>query len=164
MDRRQSFALEIGTELLDRLVAMAKTRGCSVSKLALDILGDFVRDDESRGTGAERRTFKRFPVEVPAMVYVTNKNSVGRYHSAKVVDISMGGARISVAVGRGDELEIIRGDSEFEIILAAKDDPVPLYFRCRSRRVVPEEDAVDIGASFQESDEVSRGLLQQYLM
>jgi hypothetical protein len=111
----------------------------------------------------EKRRYKRTITSIPAFI---NKNGSGKEIApiGSIMDISLGGLRVSIP--RGMKYKVLTGlrKAEFEITFTLPGEKEPIRVNCKSRRVVDSEDNIHVGASIIDADFHSYKSLTDYLM
>jgi len=118
------------------------------------------RDFSDRGQ-VERRRYPRKQVTLPAYVEVS-KGSVTQ-HGAVILDLSLGGMRLSVPKECVSKIYEKGEKSHFETSFTLPSENKPVRLVCKPERVVPSNGNVYVGASFVDADFTAYQRLQQYL-
>ncbi len=151
--------------LLERLAVIGKKSALSVSALLNEIVATYLEtNDPLFKQCEEKRNFKRRKIILPAMIFEkSTTDMVGRYYSATILDLSLGGVRLSFPLHRNGKTEIINKGAEFEVIFSMDDDSDPMYFRCSLNRIHKSGHSIQLGAAFCETDPQSHERLQKNL-
>jgi len=118
------------------------------------------RDFSDRGQ-VERRRYPRKQVTLPAYVEVS-KGTVTQ-HGAVILDLSLGGMRLSVPRECVSKIYEKGEKSHFETSFTLPSENKPVRLVCKPERVVPSNGNVYVGASFVDADFTAYQRLQQYL-
>jgi len=118
------------------------------------------RDFSDRGQ-VERRRYPRKQVTLPAYVEVS-KGTVTQ-HGAVILDLSLGGMRLSVPKECVSKIYEKGEKSHFETSFTLPSENKPVRLVCKPERVVPSNGNVYVGASFVDADFTAYQRLQQYL-
>jgi hypothetical protein len=162
----QTRGLYIDEVLLERLAELGKTNSISVSALINELITSYLEENDPQWfKNKDKRLFKRKRVMIPAMIYKSSESElVGRYHSTTILDLSLGGIRLSFAPESTCKNEIDKDGSEFEVLFSLDKESEPIVLRCTLSRVKNTEHGVQMGASFCEANAHSHEYLQKYLM
>jgi Acetyltransferase (isoleucine patch superfamily) len=109
--------------------------------------------------------FKKEKRRFPRMTFISKGGSgEAKSHIGSIMDISLGGLRISIP--REMEHKVLTGSqmNEFEIMIALPDENEPIHLNCKSLRVTYSKDNIDVGASIIDSDFRSYRALIHYLL
>ncbi len=158
--------LYIDEVLLERLAKLGKNNSLSISALLNEIIGSYLEKHDPNWLKKEnKRLFQRKRVMIPAMIYKSSESElVGRYHSTTILDISLGGIRLSFTPDSTTKNEIEKEGSEFEVIFSLDKEGEPVVIRCSPTRVKDTEHGIQVGAAFNEANSHSHEYLQKYLM
>ena len=111
----------------------------------------------------EKRRYTRTITSIPAFI---NKNGSRKaiIPIGSIMDISLGGLRVSIP--RGMKYKVLTGlrKTGFEITFTLPGEKEPIHVNCKSRRVVDSEDNIHVGASIIDADFNSYTALANYLM
>jgi hypothetical protein len=115
------------------------------------------------GFKEEKRRFPRMTTSVPAFI---SKGGSGeaKLHIGSLMDISLGGLRISIPRAMKHKVLTIPQTNEFEIMIALPDENEPIHLKCKSRRVTYSKDNIDVGAFIIDTDFRSYKALVHYCM
>jgi len=151
-------------EISNSLKKIAEEERLSISAVIENTIYNHLKGKKAlHGLEKERRLYPRKQVSLPAFIMDTS-SGVKEFKTGKVLDISLGGIRLSIPRGLKLEISTDSETSEFHIIFTLPEATQPLNLRCKSQRVVEYEEDIQIGASFVDSDFNSYQTLQQYLM
>jgi hypothetical protein len=158
--------LYIDESLLERLAELGKNNSLSISALLNEIIGSYLEENDPQWSKKEnKRIFQRKRVMIPAMIYKSSKSElIGRYHSTTILDISLGGIRLSFTPDSTSKNEMDKDGSEFEVIFSLDKEGEPVVLRCNLTRVKDTEHGIQVGATFSEANSHSHEYLQKYLM
>jgi hypothetical protein len=136
----------------------------SMSLVIEDIISSYLQDNKAlQSTEKEKRRFLRKGVNIP-VVFRDLDAEASQLQAGTILDISLGGMRISFSNGYCDEISIGGQDNEFEAIFTLPNEKRPISIKCRPHRVIADMDDKQLGASFVDSDFSSYKTLQSYLM
>jgi hypothetical protein len=113
--------------------------------------------------GQEKRKYNRKQVSLPAFI-MDSGPATKDFKTGKVMDISLGGIRLSVPRGVDMTVSTDNETKEFHIIFTMPDAMQPINFKCKSKRVVECGGDLHVGATFVDSDFQSYQALQKHLM
>ena len=115
------------------------------------------------GFKKEKRQYPRIITSIPA--FISNGGSgEEKLRIGSIVDISLGGLRISIPRGMKYKVLIGPQTTEFEIITTLPDENKPIQLKCKSQRVVYSKDNIHVGASIIDADFHSYKAFKNYLM
>ncbi len=137
----------------------------SMSLVIEDIITSYLQDNNAlASTGKEKRRFLRKGVNIPVVVRDPDAEA-SQLQAGTILDISLGGMRISLSNGYGDKISSMGGqDDEFEAIFTLPNEKRPISIKCRPHRVITSTEDNQLGASFVDSDFSSYKTLQSYLI
>ena len=94
----------------------------------------------------EKRQHPRIITSIPAFIS-GGSSGEEKLRIGSIVDISLGGLRISIP--RGMKHEVLNGlqATEFEIITKLPNENKPIHLKCKSKRAVYSKDNIHVGAS-----------------
>ena len=115
------------------------------------------------GFKKEKRQYPRMATSVPAFISKGGSKEA-KLHIGSIMDISLGGVRISIPRAMKHKVLTDPLTNEFEIIIALPDENEPIHLKCKSRRVSYSKDNMDIGASIIDTDIHNYKALKSYLM
>ena len=133
----------------------------SVIEKILQIRLETIKD--RRIVGGERRYYNRRQVSLPAFI-IDSAPRDNAIQTAKVIDLSLGGVRITVP--KEINLSICRdteGD-QFHIIFTFPDVAHPIKMKCQPQRISDCGKELQIGASFVDADFKGYQDLQAHLL
>jgi len=160
--RRQ---ITLAGDICRSLEAFAAKNNMELEYLVNHILKNYLeKNNMSREAVSENRKFKRKNVIIPALMYEKlGKKEAGKCLSATVLDIAIGGLRLSVPFEVESEIEFIEDQTEFDVVLYLVSTEILSRFRCQLTHVQKTEHTINVGASFLECDEYSLQQLTEYL-
>ena len=110
----------------------------------------------------ERRRYPRKQVTIPAYVEVCEAGVT--QHGAVILDLSLGGMRVSVSKECVSKIYERREKPHFEMSFTLPSENKPVRLVCKPERVVPSNGNAYVGASFVDADFTAYQRLQQYLV
>jgi hypothetical protein len=151
-------------ELRDALETVAREDRRSLSSMIELILTDHVKRsrDFSDRDQTEKRRYPRKQVTIPAYVEVANAD-VTQY-GAVILDLSLGGMRVSIPKECLSKIYERGKKSLFETSFTLPSEKKPVRVVCEPERMVPSSGNVYVGASFVDADFAAYQSLQQYLI
>jgi len=118
-----------------------------------------------QGCEQEQRRYTRKQVSLPAFILDQNKDAEPKgFRTGKVLDISLGGIRLSIPQGVKLEISSDGDTNEFHIVFTLPDATQPINMKCKPQRVSDSGEDVYVGASFVDGDFHSYQNLQKYLI
>jgi hypothetical protein len=165
MRKETTICFRSSEELRSALETLARGDRRTLSSVIELILTDYVRANSKLAEPArqEKRKFPRKPTTVPA--YVRNCMGDVANHGAVILDMSLGGLRVSVPKEWGTQLtsETAKG-RQFEASFALPERSTPVRVVCEPERVVPSVGHLHVGARIVDADFEDYQLLQRHLM
>jgi hypothetical protein len=152
-------------EVRDSIEKIRQNTKRSISSVIEDIISCYLRDNnKSLECGdKEHRRFSRKEVAIP--VVIKDPDEEARMLQAGIIlDISLGGLRISLPKDFVGEASITSNSNEFEAIFTLPNEKRPISIKCKPQRTISTDDAKQMGASFVDSDFSSYKTLQSYLI
>jgi len=148
----------------DSLETIAAKERRTISAIIETLLYDHLKEKKAlQGMKQERRGYTRKQVSLPAFIVETNsENKI--FHAAKVMDISLGGIRLSIPQGVSLAISNDKETSELHIIFTLPEATKPIDMKAIPQSVSECGDDIQIGASFIDSDFISYQALQQHLI
>jgi predicted DNA-binding protein len=151
-------------EIRTALEAVSHKTKRSISLVIEDIISSYLKDNEAlQGTEKEKRRFLRKGVNIPVVVRDQDAET-SQLQAGTIMDISLGGVRISLSNDYAYEISIGGQDDQFEAIFTVPTEKRPISIKCRLHRVITNTDDKQLGASFVDSDFSSYKTLQSYLI
>jgi len=148
-----------------KLDPVARARNQSTHELIREILEGFlVVNQVDTEVKTERRVYRRKEVVLPAMIYEQSTNGdMGRYFSATIVDVSIGGARLAFPLDRKGRIKFLSSSKDFEIVCYFPDSEVLCRFKCNPKYLAKNDGNVQVGAAFSETGPESFEPLSNFL-
>jgi hypothetical protein len=127
------------------------------------LFSDLKSREVSKGFKKEKRQYPRIITSIPAFIS-NGRSGEEKLRIGLIIDISLGGLRISIP--KGMKYKVLNGSktTEFQIIAKLPDGNKPIHLKCKSRRVVPYKDNIHVGASVIDADFHSYKAFKSYLM
>jgi len=149
-------------KLRGRLETAAREDRRTLSSLIEVILTDYLERDRGFSDRMERRRYPRKQVTIPAYVEVSGAGATR--HGAVILDLSLGGMRVSVPKECVSKIYEKGKKSHFETSFTLPSENKPVRVVCKPERVVPSNGNVYVGARFVDADFTASQRLQQYLV
>ena len=146
------------------LESMANKDRQTISFVIETILYNHLKEKKALDSiGREKRKYTRKQVSLPAFI-MDSGQAAKDFKAGKVMDISLGGIRLSIP--KGLDMAICTDDetNEFHIIFTIPDATQPINFKCKPKRVIECGKDLHVGAAFVDSDFKSYQTLQRHLM
>jgi len=119
-------------------------------------------DKALKGIHRDRRHPERKEVILPAFIGEVHSQAE-KFGTGTILDISIGGIRLSVPKGTNLEKIGIETD-EFSVTFSLTSKPQPIKVKCQPKWVSDSTEAVQIGAAFVDPNFQIHETLQKYLM
>jgi len=151
-------------DLHQSLVKIAQKEKRSLSSIIEFVLTNYMTDRKSfKGFTKERREYPRKGILAPVLIK-QHASGETKLDTGSITDISLGGVRITMP---RDTKCLISDDTQtykFEILFTLSNENKLIYLTCEPRRVLKDEESIQIGASFVDADFQSYKALQTFLM
>ena len=146
------------------LEKIAAERRQTISAVIETMLYNHMKDNKAfHGNKQERRGYKRKQVSLPAFFMEANAETK-TYRTAKVVDISLGGIRLSIPQGLNMSVCRDMETNELHIIFTLPEASQPINVKCKPQNICEQGDEIQIGAAIIDSDFNSYQALQKHLI
>ena len=164
MKKDSLICFRLSRDLRDAVIKVAKERRQSLSSTMEIALINYLNEREAmKDIENDRRQYPRKPLSIPAFInHYSSENS--QLNEASVLDISLGGIKISIPGNMKYEISFDPQKSKFQIIFTLPNEKRPLLLACEPRNVVDLPENVFIGASIIDADFDIYKSLQAYLM
>ena len=151
-------------EVRDSIDKIRQKTKRSISSVIEDIIGSYLRENKAFDCSEkEQRRFNRKEVSIP--VVIRDPAEEARMLKAGIIlDISLGGLRISLPEDFVGEASFASQGSEFEAIFTLPNEKRPISIKCEPKRTISTDNVKQMGASFVDSDFSSYKTLQSYLI
>jgi len=151
-------------EVRDSIEKIRQKTKRSISSVIEDIIGCYLHENKAFECGEkEQRRFNRKEVSIP--VVIKDPTEEARMLQAGIIlDITLGGLRISLPDDFIGEASVTSQGSEFEAIFTLPNEKRPISIKCKPKRTVSADNVKQMGASFVDSDFSSYKTLQSYLI
>lgn len=164
MKKEITIGFRTDKEIRNALEKIAGEKRLSVSAVIESILYERMKELKAlQGLARDQRKFARKPVSLPAFIMNTKSNAQ-HFQTGKVLDISLGGMRLSIPQGLNLEVSTDNGSNQFRIVFTLPEATRPINVTCQSKRVYEYGENIHIGAAFVDSDFSSYQTLQKYLI
>jgi len=151
-------------EIRNSLEKISADERQSLSSVIENMLYKYLKERKVlSGVESDQRQFERKQVALPAFIAEARADARG-YQTGTIMDISLGGIKISVPKGTALEIKAGETEAEFDIIFTLPFATRPLKMRCQPQRVFESEEDIQIGTAFVDADFRSYQTLQNYLM
>jgi hypothetical protein len=136
----------------------------TLSSMIESILSGYLKKQAGyKCSDQEKRCHMRNPVSVPAFISEVNAESKS-YQPGVITDISLGGIQISMRKEALDKINLDNSTAAFEVMFVLPEATQPLNIQCKPTRFVDNQEDVQVGAAFVDSDFKSYQTLQKYLI
>ena len=151
-------------ELRGTLERMAREDRRSLSSMIELVLTDYLKGkrDFSDRDQMERRRYPRKQVTLPAYVEVSDAGDT--QYGAVILDLSLGGMRVSIPKECVSKIYEKGKKSRFATSFTLPSEKNPVRVVCEPERMVPSNGNVHVGASFVDADFAVYQRLQQYFV
>ncbi len=162
MRKSTTICFRANEELRGLLAAAAREDRRTLSSMIELILTGYLEKNHVFSDRVERRRYPRKQVTIPAYVKVSDAGATR--HSAVILDLSLGGMRVSVPKEYVSKIYEEGKKSPFEISFTVPSDKKPVRVVCTPERLIPSNGNAYLGVRFVDADFASYQRLQQYLI
>ncbi|MDD4357380.1 MAG: PilZ domain-containing protein [Smithellaceae bacterium] len=163
MKKDRSICFRVSGEVHDGLIRVSREERRSLSSTIEIILSDYLNKRKSSDVESrkEKRQYPRESLSVPAVIIQADTE---QECIVDITELSMGGLKISLAKEMEDRLRMAGQDTKFEVVFNLPSSSKPIRLACQPKRVVNNENSVQIGAEFVNADNHNSKALRSYLM
>ncbi len=148
--------------LHEAISQVAKEDRRSLSSTIEIALTTYLKEKKAlQDVGNEKRQYPRKHLSVPAVI---DQRESGQMAIGTIKDISLGGVRVFIPKDFKHQILIDSQGSRFEIVFNLPAENKPIRLSYESKRVVDNEDSVNVGAIIVDADFKNYKALQTYLM
>ncbi len=137
-----------------------RTMSAAIERILTDYL------EKNRGFSdrvlVERRRYPRKQVTMPAYVEVSGANATRL--SAVILDLSLGGMRVSIPKEYVSKIYKWEKESSFAISFTLPSEKKPVRVQCSPQRLIPSNGNAYLGVRFVDAEFESYQRIQQYLV
>ena len=165
MKKDITICFRTSTQIRGSLEKIAEEERKTVSSVIETILYNTLKEKKALpAISKEKRKYARKKLAIPALI-----NEIGaetrEFSQGTILDISLGGIRMSIPRGAKCEISTDNETNELNIVFALPYESRPVNVKCRPQRIADAaEDSIQVGASFVDSDFQSYQTLQRYLI
>jgi hypothetical protein len=127
------------------------------------LFNDLKRRKAFNGFKKEKRQYPRIITSIPAFIS-SDSSREGKLRIGSIIDISLGGLRISIPKGMKHKVLTSPQTTKFELITKLPDGNKPIHLKCKLQGVVYSGDNINVGASIIDADSRSYTAFKNYLM
>jgi hypothetical protein len=166
MHEEKEVSFPVSARLHEVMKRLAESRGIELSDVMRDAVEDFVYGNARKTHwGDEKRKFSRSRANIPAVLEIrTSEEDESVRSKGTIIDISMGGVRISIAGDQEANQSLMEDSPEVLISFRVPGEESELCFKCRPVRAEQGEDGVRLGVSFSDGDFNDMQVLHRYVM
>ncbi len=157
MKKEIMIAFRTNNGLRQSLQKVAKEERRSMSSVIEMMIEEGLRA-KKLSPDADRRMFRRHEYNLPALIRSSEQETP---QSGTILDISLGGMKISVS--RQAKIEMENGEGDFYITFPLSADKSTMALKCRQQWINQHNGDVDIGLSFDDCKFADYRRLQRYL-
>lgn len=162
MKRDREICFQTTSEVEKKLEKIAKIKSQSISSLLEYIVMSYL--SKNYGEDKEKRQFPRMEVSIPVVVQIQFNSHETHYRTGEIMDISMGGVRISLPKHDMINYELIMSSSNLEILFKLPDTQHTITFKCSPKRMSDDQESLQLGANFVNCDMYSQQALHRYML
>lgn len=164
MRKNVTICFRTNENLRKALEKVAKADKLSLSTVIESFIARSLEErKEQKAIEKEKRRYTRKQIAAP--VFISESGSETKdYRTGIIIDISLGGLRISVPKDHTSEIHIDEKTSDFDTFFALPNEMRPVNVKCKPQNVFHANDDIQIGASFVDADFNSYQVIRDYLM
>lgn len=164
-NKQASINLDIDSERLKQLIALAHKKQTSVQDLVETILVSYLDNEQSSAytPETEKRRHDRKKVTIPAVMELVISDKELQCLPAKIMDMSLGGMMIQLYINDSSQAEMIKNVDRFKVMFNIPGSDSPMNVECSPKRVI-STDSLGVGASFLPIDNKYYDAIEHYLM
>jgi hypothetical protein len=152
------------SKTLEMLNKAANQSGESLSLFLTTILAEYLDEKPAVLRGDDRRDFLRKGVDLPAVVQMYINSNMSYYRTGTILDLSLGGARITFPRNQELDAKFDGRLSEMEIMFRLPEEHGTVSFQCECRRAFEDDGSMNLGICFADGDLQSHHALYKYLI
>jgi hypothetical protein len=164
MMKDKEICFTTSAEVKDQIEELARLKGQDTDALLEYIVVCYLDKYKGRFNGKEKRSFPRCDTSIPVVVQIQFDNNETHYRTGEIMDISMGGVRISLPKHDMINYELIMNASSLEILFKLPEISQTITFKCEPRRMSDNQEALHLGASFLDADIYSQQALHKFVV
>lgn len=165
MDEYRRICFQTSARNYEILRETAEEQGLDLESLTEKIVSDYIdKLHPEIKNKEERREFLRNRADFPVVVQIHFDQRETHYRTGTILDISMGGVRISLPKHERLDVDLVQNVSGMEILFRMPEENHTVSFKCEPRRVQAKDQEVHLGAIFTETDLRSQQVLHKYVM
>lgn len=166
MHAEKMVSFSVSAKLYDVMKRLAESKGVGLSDVMRDAVENYVRGNALKTHwGDEKRRFNRSRTNIPAILEIRTAEEKESVRSkGTIIDISMGGVRISISAEDEADKSLMEGSPEVRISFRVPGEESELCFKCRPVRTEQDENGVRLGVSFSDGDFNDMQVLHRYMM
>lgn len=162
MKKDREICFQTTAEIQEKLENIAESKGRSLDSLLEYIVQGYLSKSSSEAN--DKRQFPRLEASIPVVVQIQFDSNETHYRTGEIIDISMGGVRISLPKHEMINYEMVLNSTNVEILFKLPESQHTITFKCAPKRMQDEQDSLQMGATFVESDLFSQQALHKYML
>lgn len=162
MKKDREICFQTTAEIQDKLERIAESKGRTLCSLLEYIVEGYL--NKAASDKSDKRQFPRLEAAIPVVVQIQFDSNETHYRTGEIVDISMGGVRISLPKHDMINYELVMNSTNLEILFKLPDSQHTITFKCEPKRMFDEQENLFMGASFVDSDIYSQQALHKYML
>jgi hypothetical protein len=164
MKKDATICFQTSSEVRSSLEKIAEKENQSVSSVVESIIHRYLKNDKpDECTGQNRRRFERKKITIPAYIGYTRWQR-DDFVESTILDISLGGIKMSIPKGAKVDVQNVRGTEEISIIFRIPSCYWPINVKITPHAVSESAEEIQVGASIINPDFQAYSALQKYLM
>jgi hypothetical protein len=164
MDKEQ-VSFTISKKMREVLGRLAEAKGISFEDVLQDAVEDYIYGNAIKSHwGDDQRRFNRNRTNIPVVVQIGHGEGEALYSTGTIIDISMGGVRISIPSDERPAREVLDSKPDMQVRFRVPGEQSSLKFSCKPARINEQDDDLQVGVTFSDADFGSLQLLHRYVM
>jgi hypothetical protein len=151
MIRAQRFCFEASEEIMEQIESGAAASNIEPEEFVLLAIRSYFErygDSNNADNTTDKRLYKRKNVDLPAVIQIFSKGNQVRFSSGIVLDLSLGGIKLSIPKGIEHTIKDHADGMVIEVMFKMEDSTAPAIFKCKPRRVERGCEDLKVGAEF----------------
>jgi hypothetical protein len=162
MSKDREICFQTTAETQMKLESIAEQKGQSLSSLIEFIVSGYLK--KAKSDQSDKRQFPRLDASIPVVVQIQFDSNETHYRTGEIVNISMGGVSISLPKHDMINYELVMNSTNLEILFKLPDTQHTITFKCAPKRMSDEQESLNMGVCFVESDLFSQQALHRYML
>lgn len=163
-EKSKEICFRVNPEKYEQLQALADVEGVSLPELVRNMATAFIEHRVRELGQSEKREFTRNQTNLPVVMQLRLDPGESFYRTGTILDISMGGVRMSLPSQEHLDVSVFNRCQSIEILFRLPGEEYTVTFRCKPSRINAQDQDIELGAMFTEGDMRSQQVLHKYVM